>query len=329
MTAFAVSIEYARLGEHAPPGALADAFRDASDLGFTHVETVNQYWCEFEPTLGRFNWDGFERYAQASRATGLPVIACSGGLRIPGNPSNYRGDRVPTPDGVEFTGDFRDLLTPYCEFLDGFFARYADVVPYFTLHSEGCGRYFPGHPDEVATYGEFLAGVADYIHDTAPGVVVGACLDDVDLGLAAELHAGLDLSVFLYQPKQPPYTTELARRDLGELLALAGDRPIALNETFHWSSALAGASAAIQAQYVADLMDFVYEHRDRFEFVTWWSLRDDDPAIWAEIGRIVGMPGEPITGLREYAFCGLLDRDGNPTPAAERWLAGVRRVAGA
>src|SRR5438046_2004877 len=122
----------------------------------------------------------------------MRLDACCGSLGL--DQPGFELNRVHIPADLRFDGDYTKLLPRYQRFLDRFFERFGDVVTCFTLHSEGCSRYFVRHEDEVGSYRDFVGEVVSYIHGVAPGVDVGACIENYETRSVIEaIHAVTDV----------------------------------------------------------------------------------------------------------------------------------------
>ncbi|MCE9581161.1 MAG: hypothetical protein K8T20_01460 [Planctomycetes bacterium] len=303
------------------PKRIATELAEAKRLGFGMVEVSNGEWSDFETAPGKWDWSRIDPAMQAADKLGMKVVACLGGI------VNIKYDySVHVPAGVTFTGDFGALEPRYFAYLDHLFARYGKQIRFFTFHNENVGRYFTKHPEHLAPYVTFLGDAAKHIHKIAPGVRTGTCLQHSELPDVIKALCGVgDFTTFLFDPDTHPSWTE---EEFAKLLAYAGDRKIALNETFQATSPMIGASEETQAVFVRELFAQMAKHRDRMEFATWWCVRDDDVEIWRGFEKILA-PGNPGFGaaLRELYTCGLLRGDGSAKPGAAEWAKGAAGLA--
>lgn len=303
------------------PKRIATELAEAKRLGFGMVEVSNGEWSDFETAPGKWDWSRIDPVMKEADKQGLKVVACLGGIL------NIKYDySVHVPADMAFAGDFRALERRYFAYLDQLFARYGRQIRFFTFHNENVGRYFTKNPGHLAPYVTFLGNAVKHIHKVAPGVRTGTCLQHGELpDVIKALTAVGDFSTFLFDPDTHPSWTE---EEFAALLAHAGDRKIALNETFQATSPMIGASEEIQAGFVRELFAQLAKHRDRVEFATWWCVRDDDVEIWPSFEKILA-PGNAGFGaaLRELYSCGLLRGDGTAKPAAVEWARGAAALA--
>lgn len=299
------------------PKRMAAELAEAKRLGFGMVEVSNGEWADFETARGKYDWSRIDRCMQAADKAGMKVVACLGGIL------NIKYDySVHVPADMTFAGDFKALEPLYFAYLDSLFARYGRQIRFFTFHNENVGRYFTENPGHLPKYAAFLENAVKHIRKIAPGVRTGTCLQHSELpDVVKTLCRVGDFSTFLFDPDtHPSWTPE----EFDKLLAYAGDRKVALNETFQATSPMIGASEETQAVFVRELFAQLSAHRDRVEFATWWCVRDDDVEIWRSFEKILA-PGNPGFGaaLRELYTCGLLHGNGKAKPAAVEWAKGA------
>lgn len=320
----AMHLDYAAMDDQAKIDSSAARARS---LGCGLLEAPNHKWFQFEPTDGEWDWSVLDPLANAARENGLKLVSCVGSLGL--DQPGAQSDRVHLPDDLAFDGDYTKLLPRYRRFMDAFFERYADVTYSYMLHSEGCSRYFARHEAEPASYRDFLFGVGEHLHQIAPGVELGACMENYETEAIIKLvNEVTDVASLLFQPGQGRTHPSWIPDQWARFLELAGDKRIGFSETYQWSSEVVGYSAELQADMVRHLFDILRENLDRISWVSWWGLHDDDIDIWANIGRmLVGGVDSPFgTWLRELHECGLLRGDGTLKPAGRAWIEGIESL---
>jgi hypothetical protein len=195
--------------------------------------------------------------------------------------------------------------------------------------------YFINHRNEIPAYQTFFLAVKDRIQERYPDLPVAMTFAyhdaestrSVDIIQELDLGDYLPLTLYLYSSgfkfDRDPQEVE---GYLDRILALAGDKPVAIVET-GWSTAesLSG-SQADQEAYLREIFQLLEEHREQIEFISWFALHDSLLENTYESALTFLPPNSPQ--IQDKAFMqdfvdflnyfGLLENDGTPKAA---WFA--------
>jgi hypothetical protein len=300
------------------------ALRLAKENG---VQVLHTYllWGEVEPTEGERSWD-FEDFKMGYRLNegfeiSLVINLIHTGVRGP-IPEDLKGRSFDDPEFIERFSTF------ILEVLD----RYP--VQYLAIGNE-VNDYFINHRNEIPAYQTFFLAVKDRIQERYPGLPVAMTFAyhdaestrSVDIIQELDLGDYLPLTLYLYSSgfkfDRDPQEVE---GYLDRILALAGDKPVAIVET-GWSTAesLSG-SQADQEAYLREIFQLLEEHREQIEFISWFALHDSLLENTYESALTFLPPNSPQ--IQDKAFMqdfvdflnyfGLLENDGTPKAA---WFA--------
>ncbi len=322
---FGAALDYATLlAAVEDDGGVADlnaAVQRATRLGFGLMQTPKAAWSDLELSRTVFAWRSLDLLADAARAAGIGIVASLGTILDPS-----REDPVCNPVDLQ-ARDFQDLWPRYQRFLDLYFERYGDVIRMAVLRTERCAPYFESNPQRLRSYREFLQSAAAHWKKIAPGVPLSLGVDFLDSPKLVHLLAeGVDRLAVGFDPSATHVHPRYLREEVVKLLALCAGRKVALMETGFPSSQMVDSSEERQAQFVRELFDALQLSRTTLEWITWWSLRDDEPSLWTGDRRAIRTPGATAHWLRGRASCGLLRRDFSAKPAAAAWVQIVKTL---
>ncbi len=321
----AVALPYSALRSEDPdqvPGGLAKELEVARGLGFSALEISVPWWNEIERTREVFTWEWLDQVAEATRAARMGWVVTAGGVL-----ATHRRPPIQVPSDLEFRDRFTELSPRYHRFLDAFFERYRDLVRTFLIPSERV-KAIKWKGEVGDDYLQFLHDGMAHVRRIAPEARLGvrASIDDGE-EVIRELNKDTDFYAITFQPRGLDFSG--IAEELRNVFSLA-KRPkkVAILDLSYSSWEGGGSTPQQQASFVRELLRAVKEHAGQLEWLSWWSLKDDDPQLWMKIGAgLVGKDEQAtMPAILERCSCGLLSRDGSPKPALMDWLTGVKSL---
>jgi hypothetical protein len=296
------------------------------------VQVVHTYvsWADIERVPGEFTWEWNDYMMGLLAEEGFEVS-----LVVDVIHTTVRGE---FPDDLEeLAFDDPLLIERFTDFILALLSRYPDSVRYLSIGNE-VNDYFVSRRDEIGQYRTFFLAVKNAIKAAYPNVLVGMtyAFHDADTQGALDIVEELNLGDFV------PYTLYLYTdrfkfdRDPAELpayltrmLAIAGEKPVALVE-LGWSTAAGlGGSYTDQEAFIRQAFEALGEHRQRIAYLTWFSLHDGtrETCNQAALSFIPDRPdlAQDETFMRDFVdflcFIGLRENDGTPKPGWFVWEA--------
>ena len=175
-----------------------------------------------------------------------------------------------------------------------------------------------------AAYGRFFDAARARVHQTRPGLHVGAkatyggLMGDSQSALQA-LNARADALLVTYYPLGPDFAAHppsAVQGDVDRLLAAYPDGPVHLLETGYPSGTSCGGSPGRQADFVREVFRAWDRHAARIRSVEFTWLTDIAPAT---VDAYVDYYGVDDACFRDYlGTLGLREHDGSSKPAWDR-----------
>ncbi|MBM3736823.1 MAG: hypothetical protein FJW39_13655 [Acidobacteria bacterium] len=205
-------------------------------------------WHEIEPADGVFYFGDLEEKVVASEKYGWPL---SVNIRIIDTdkktvPNVYAGWALNDPRMIDRYKRMLTILAP----------RTRGRVRWISLGNE-VNDYLAGNRAEIARYAQLLSAVIPVAKQAFPGAQVSvnytwhaASKINTDFGA---ITSQLDFLSFTYYPLNADITfrpAANAARDIGDLVRVAGNRRVFLQEVGYSSSPNVGSSEAAQAEFV-------------------------------------------------------------------------------
>jgi hypothetical protein len=232
-----------------------------------------------------------------------------------------------TPDGLQ-TQSFASpqMRQRFHALVDSLKPALDRHVRYVSIGNE-VDAYLSAHPDQWDAYRAFYADAVTYVHAMLPGVRVGVtAIFDNARGRARKGVAALeqlsDVVIFTYYPlgdRFVPRPPDTAAADVDEMLRLAGDRPLLLQEVGYPSSPQLASSEVAQAAFVRNVVAAWRRAGPRIPLLNWFALHDLTRAMCDQLGAYYGLPGQ--TSFEAYlCSLGLRRVDGTPKQAWQALL---------
>ncbi len=303
-------------------GRYLEALNLASSAG-AQGDVYTQTWKELEPSPGQFRLDDLKNTtAYVAGARGFQVFF---GLQV----INTVAREVPPDlqnvpfDSPQMIGRFHALIDAIAPILD---AHYL----YLSIGNEVDG-YLETH-DEWAAYATFYNDAVAYIHQKVPhlqvGVTVGFDGARRDTPQQVEkLTANSDVVILTYYPFDADFRVRDPSAPLTDfplMLALAGDKPLILQEVGYPTSALLGSSEQKQAEFVRSVFQAWSQAEGRIPLLNFFLEHD----LTADIcHQLVGYYG--VSGQKFYDFLctlGLITADGRQKPAWQAFVDEAKKA---
>lgn len=300
------------------------ALRLAKENG---VQVLHSYlqWGDVEPTEGERSWDWQDFLMGYRQHEGFEISLVINLI--------HTGVRGPVPEDLEGRAfDDPEFIERFSAFILEVLDRYP--VQYLAIGNE-VNDYFVSHRNEIPAYQTFFLAVKERIQERYPDLPVAMTFayhdaestQAVDIIRELDLGDYLPLTLYIYSPgfkfDRDPREVE---GYLDRILALAGEKSVAIVET-GWNTAesLSG-SQADQEAYLREVFRLLKEHREQIEFVSWFALYDSLLENSYESALTFLSPSAPQ--IQDEAFMqnfvdflnyfGLLENDGTPKAA---WFA--------
>lgn len=214
--------------------------------------------------------------------------------------------------------------------IDAFAPVFADSrVPYIVVGNE-VDVYLAQHPGEWATYTTFYDDAVAYIHQKLPGKKV--CFSATFAGASGAQQANVaalaqasDVWDLTYYPLGANFTVlspTSPATDLPRMVALAGGKPVILQEVGYPSAALLGSSEALQAQFVTSVFQSWQPLEAKIPFLCVFQLDDTAQATAQAYAQQQGMAAN-ANFLAYVTSLGIRNADDTPKQGFAAFLAGV------
>lgn len=299
-----------RLDPPPTPSDLLDAINLAYNAG-ARGDYRAWTWRELEPSAGTFNLAQFRdevNYLGATRGFLLLI-----GISV----LNTTAKETP-PDLVNVPFDAPAMKARFRAFINALLPYLSRQVVYLAIGTE-VDVYLATHPGEWSTYKSFYDDAVAYVHTVAPWIKVGvtATFDGASGAQGqnvATLTASSDVYILTYYPLGLQFVTRGAGAPTGDfpkMLALAGSRPLILQEVGLPSSELLGGSEQQQADFVTNVFAAWQAAGGRIPFLNFFLLHDFTPAICDDLAQYYGLSSD--VNFRAYlCSLGLRRADGTP-----------------
>ncbi len=310
-------------GIPAPQVADFVAAIDAS-IGVGARGIVQTYtWRDLEPDSARLNVQRVIDDIRYSRSRGLQVFL---GIQV----INTVKREMPADIAALAWTDAR-LQRRFERLLDALAPILGDVT-YFSIGNEVAG-YLRSQVEWVP-YTAFVAQEVASLHRRVPTIKVGATMEYAEAAsqtaFARALIAVSDIAIFTHYPfnlnsftVSPPTITRVT---FDNMIALAGGKPVVLQELGYPASPLNGSSDVQQAAFFTDaIAQWRARGSTAMPFVSLFLLHDFTPQLCTDLGVYYGLPSQ-ADFISFLCTLGLREADGSARPSwsavrdATAWL---------
>ncbi|MCA9185533.1 MAG: hypothetical protein KDA99_07930 [Planctomycetales bacterium] len=314
-----------RIGFGAVPANYADVemewkkvFDKAEEAGAEVVQIPAGSWGENQIGPGRYTWSSETPWYRLIKRQDYH-FRVSKDFAGP-----FQHEEVTSPKDVRFRSFADEAFTRrYLEMVDAYLNSCADATDYLLIHAEGAHEYFAAKPRQLDDYLIFLRTVVAHVHQRNPQIKVSVNTDpqnkdDVLSRMAAELDfISFDVMRSDDLVKQPG---DLAKT-IDRLIRVAGAKKISI--AFYWSTTpVDGGSEAGQLAAFQAAMMRVRERQERFEYVVFGNIVDDDPQVLGPVFRaaFANLPADFVEKITQsQSTQGMIRLDGKEKPAWS-WL---------
>ncbi len=315
-----------------PPPAAEDflaALNRAYDLTYgagVRGDFISWTWRELEPSAQNFNLDEASwtlNYLGKTRSLELLVV-----LQV----LNTTVKETP-PDLANVPFDAPQMQQRFHAFVDALLPHLNERVRYLSVGNE-VDVYLSAHPEEWGAYKSFYDDAVTYVHSVAPGIQVGVTTtysgaSGASAKQVAELNQSSDIFLLTYYPLDEAFVVKepaAPLTDFPQMVALAGGKPVILQEVGYPSSATLRSSEPQQAEFVANVFTAWKAAGDKIPFLSFYVLHDLTPKMCDDLAEYYGLPGQAANLKAYLCSLGLRQANGTPKPA---WQALVDSAAAA
>ena len=200
--------------------------------------------------------------------------------------------------------DSPQVMSRFRALLDRLITPNRGKIKYLSIGNE-VDAYLRAHPAEWAAYKRFYQDAARYARSLDPAIKVGVTgTADGALTQSAvelrDLNTDSDVLILTYYPLVFDAFSGVSVRDPGvvatdmpRMLALAGARPLLLQEVGYPASALNNSSPAMQAEFMRQVFVAWQQAGDRLPFLNVFMLHDFTQAMCDDFAVYYQLPGSP------------------------------------
>lgn len=320
----------------APVGdaAISATFTEADNLAFSlgaRGKQTNYSWGALEPSGAGLDVNRMRELRSAiehGRTRGLVHFL---GIQVIN--TQYRDG---PSDLAALPFDDPGVLARMRRLLDNTIGANRGAIRYLSLGNE-VDVYLGQRPGEVAAYAAFLRDAAQYARTLDPAIQVGVTLTaagamGAQQALLRTLNDGItDVVVMTYYPLDLQANGRFVVRnpstvgpDVTRMLALAGAKPLVLQEAGYPSAPGVGASQALQTEFMRNLAASWRAADRRMPYVNVFALHDFSPTLCDTLVAFYQLGNN--ASFRDYlCSLGLRAADGTPKAAWQALTDEMRR----
>lgn len=283
--------------------------------------TLSLKWNEIEPNPGQFELKALEDRKGTDALLGTQSLITlqtidTSNRTIPGDLQ-----ALPWNDPV-LIGRFEKIVEKVCR-------EASPEMKWISLGNE-VDVYLASHFSEVETYRPFLAAGRRAAKRVRPDIKVG--VTTTWSGLASQsaairsLQEGMDATVFTYYGVGPDFQVlapASITKALDEMLAVAGTRPLLLQEVGYPASDLLGGGEAGQSAFIKGFFDALRPRSNRIALAVWFIQVDFSPPLVDLFQSYYGLKNERFAAF--LGTLGLRDSKGKPRQGWKTFQDEVRR----
>jgi len=270
-------------------------------------------WNELETAPGTFSLSTFQNSVAFSSSRGLAIYV---GIQV----INTVAKETPS-DLLVVAWDDPQMESRFHALVDAMRPTLTSHVRYLSIGNE-VDVYLDANPAEWAAYQKFYENAVAYVHQTLPGIQVGVTTTFTGVSgparaNAIQLNNMSDVWIFTYYPLGPgfvPYGPGAPLVDFPTMLALAGNRPVILQEVGYPTSSVLSSSEADQSAYVTNVFQAWRSGSQQIPFLNYFALHDFTPSFCSTLAQFYGDPNDPAFAAYLCSL-GLRYDDGTPKAA--------------
>jgi hypothetical protein len=205
------------------------------------------------------------------------------------------------------------MRTEFHNLIDQLAPRLSGQVKYLSVGNE-VDVWLSQHPEQWPAYTAFFLDAVSYIHTVMPNVLVGVTgtydgYVGPDAAHMAALTTAADALIATYYPINGyfvPRAPSVALTELPQLAALAGGKPLVMQEIGYPSASALGSSEQAQAQFINNVFQAWRGLGSQALFVNFVMLHDTTPAVCTQYAQYYGVAGlgANVNNWKAY-FCSL------------------------
>jgi hypothetical protein len=276
--------------EPAPTAQKAiQVFNETLDLVYrvgTRGIHLSDKWSTLEPSAGKYNLDDFSYSINYLANRGFT-------LQLAIQIINTTAKETPS-DLLNMSFNSKKMKDRFHAFFDALAPRLNRHVVYLSIGNE-VDVYLAIH-DEWVAYKDFYDDAVAYVHKAAPWIKVGVtCTFDGAMRNTSEvarLNASSDVIVFTYYPLKPDFSVrdpDAPLTDFPKMIALAGGKPLVLQEVGYPTSTALASSEQKQADFVANVYAAWKANAGRIPFLNFFALHDFTPQMCTDLTQYYGL----------------------------------------
>jgi hypothetical protein len=278
-------------------------------------------WSTLEPSSGAIDVSPIQDAVPYFQSQGLQIYL---GIQV----INTVKREVP-PDLETTSFDDPQLISRFHALLDAIRGVLPQDVLYISIGNE-VDVYLQNNPSQWPAYQAFYEDAVSYLHQTMPSVKVGVTSTWGGLGGSAtsevlELNTKSDVMILTYYPLEGdsqvlPSNSPLT--DFPRMVALAGSKPVVMQEVGYPSGTLNASSEQAEAEFVTSAIQAWRAEGNQMPFFNYFILYDFDQPTCAALDTYYGASDPAFTSY--LCTLGLRHSDGSPKAA---WNAFVTAAA--
>jgi hypothetical protein len=286
-------------------------------LGFQYISAK---WSELEPAPGMIDLKKLEDGIRGLSGLGFDLA-----ITIQALDTN---NRTLPADLMEKPFDSAELRTRWDALLRAIAVRLSPKVRWVMLGNE-VDVYLAQHGAELEPYAGFVDWGRTLLREPRPGLAVGVTCTYAGARARQDhlrrLNRDTDFVALTYYPLKPDFSVEpvsVVPRDIGNMVEMAGRKPLLIQETGYPADPLLGSSETQQAAFVEALFDAVKAHPGRIAAVNYFLLVDFNDQLVETFLKYYRVPNSKF---RAYlATLGLRKQDGTPRKSEAAFLRNLR-----
>jgi len=268
-------------------------------------------WSSMEPQAGQYKLDDMVNSLTVMKQRGFKVMLNIQVINtnVKETPADLLGTSFSAASMISRFQMFINLVVPYLD---------SNVVS-ISIGNE-VDVYLANHPGEWATYKQFYDAAVQHLHTVAPHLPVGVCCTYdgtvANLQQVTTLNQSSDMWITTYYPFMNGFDVRNPSSpmvDFPNMIAMAGGRPVQLQEVGYPSGRPNKSSPAKQAEFVRYVFAAWNNAGDSIPHLSYFGLHD---LTFRQVRGFLSYYGVSARSFRSFLLTlGLRDATGLPKPA--------------